>query len=343
MTFSHFTLAAALTSIALAPLTSYAGDRDRKDDRHSQTLCMTLDGKIHTTSGKCGRNAIELPSNALQGMGLSGPSGPAGPAGPAGPKGPAGPMGPAGPTGPEGPAGAMGPAGPEGPQGPLGPAGPVGAAGAMGPVGPMGPVGFQGPTGPAGPQGAAGVAGPIGPAGQTGPAGAQGPMGLQGPQGIQGLQGAQGPAGTAEPQHVMDDNGAMVGDVANFASGLVLRYVGQDRLLLPVSVNGFTQSPITFAYASDNCSGPRLLLNWNGPGFAYYGQVMGAKVVYSRAVDPMGSALTPVGSMEVVSSPAELAAGGLCSATPGYMFSVGDVVISDDPGMAAHVAPFRIQ
>ncbi len=165
-------------------------------------------------------------------------------------------------------------------------------------------------------------------------------MGLQGPQGI---QGPAGPAGRGEGQAVLDINGARVGSVVNFASGLVLRNIDGDRVVMPVSVSGFTQAPISFMHASDDCSGPRYLVNWNGPAFAFFGQVMGTQVVYTREVDPMSTNTTAVNSMETVSSPAELATTGSCMPTPGFVQSVGTVVVADDPGMATLAAPFRIE
>ncbi len=45
--------------------------------------------------------------------------------------------------------------------------------------------------------------------------------------------------------------------VLDFPSGLVLRQIGQDRVMVQLSVNGFTQSAISFMHASDDCSGRR--------------------------------------------------------------------------------------
>lgn len=140
-----------------------------------------------------------------------------------------------------------------------------------------------------------------------------------------------------------DATGAEVGPVLDFAAGLVERQIGADRVMVQVSVNGFTQSPINFMHASEDCSGPRYLANMNGPGFAYYGQVLGDHVVFTRAVDPTGQQLTALNSMETVWSMADLAAVGSCTSTPGFSQSVGAVEIVTDPSIGTLSTPFRIQ
>jgi hypothetical protein len=186
--------------------------------------------------------------------------------------GPRGPAGPAGPMGPTGPTGAIGPMGPMGPTGAMGPKGPTGA------MGPMGPTGAMGPTGPAGVMGPTGPAGAMGP---TGPAGARGPMGPAGPAGPAGPQGADGATGDPGPgaHMVVDSTGALIGTL--FTSGTAIVDVGPDRILVPVTVNGFTQtsaSLVPYYYESADCTGTKLMLqsgffsqvfivNW----IAYYG------------------------------------------------------------------------
>jgi hypothetical protein len=153
--------------------------------------------------------------------------------------------------------------GPAGPTGPMGPTGPTGA------MGPMGPTGAMGPTGPAG------AIGPTGPAGAMGPMGPAGPAGPAGPQGADGAKGDPGPGA----HMVVDSTGALIGTL--FTSGTAIVDVGPDRILVPVTVNGFTQtsaSSVAYYYESADCTGTKLMLqsgffsqvfivNW----IAYYG------------------------------------------------------------------------
>ena len=114
--------------------------------------------------------------------------------------------------------------------------------------------------------------------------------------------------------------------------------------MVQVSLQGFTPtSMVTFMHTSNDCSGPRLLVNLNGPAFAFYGVVIGNSVVYTRAVDPTGSAAVSLESMEIVTSAAELASGGSCSPTPGFVQSAGPAVIAVDPGIATLTTPFSVQ
>src|SRR5262245_25789715 len=113
--------------------------------------------------------------------------------------------------------------------------------------------------GPAGPTGTAGAPGATGAQGAPGSQGPAGPMGPAGPQGVQGVTGPQGPAG-AGALRVLDSLGQPVAFVSGtkgsptyimVADGYPY-YVGLTR-------TGFVETGVNFVYASDDCSGQRLM------------------------------------------------------------------------------------
>lgn len=344
---AYFTFAAAfVASCSLVSVPAHADDRGHQGPRLGSlptkplTICVNQGGELKAVFGSCGPNSMAL----SLGSGSTTPT-VAGAAGSTGPQGPAGPAGPVGATGPAGP---QGPAGPAGPVGPAGAAGPVGAAGAAGQVGPMGPQGLQGLPGVAGPQGATGAPGAPGAQGPQGVAGPQGPAGAQGPAGPAGAQGPQGPQGPMGPSGagmvIADANGIALGKVVDALNGLVIRQVGNDKLLVQANANGITQSSISFAHTTPDCSGTRYVANMNGAGLVFYGMVSGTSIVYTRLIDPAYTVSLPTLSVEIFDAGQSITAPGYCSPMPNpYNQSMGQAVILNDAELGSMVGPFHIE
>lgn len=201
--------------------------------------------------------------------------------------------------------------------------------------------GVEGPQGPAGPQG---VAGPMGPQGPAGPAGAIGPAGPAGPQGDAGPAGPAGTPGAAGPGalSIVDSLGQPVGMPMDLTQGTILRQQGTDWVSLPSNANGFTAAAITFYHRTTDCSGDRYMLNYNGAGLVYSGQLRGTTVFYTRLVDPMHTTTTSVGSYEVIAIGQSATSPGTCY-TYASTLPVGLVVTATDPAIGTLVPPFHVQ
>jgi hypothetical protein len=204
------------------------------------------------------------------------------------------------------------------------------------------PAGPRGPEGPAGPQGPAGAQGQQGPAGADGLDGLNGVDGVDGKDGRDGLDGKDGRDGDAAWQ-LVDSLGQPVGTVASLTEGRVMRKVGDDVVLLPANRIGFMSAPLVFFYTEPACAGDRYLMNQNGPGFAYSGQVVGDTVVYTRLVDPNLAMQVPVASVEVLPPGMHPSNRGTCHPYGPTTRAMGLAVIASDPALGGLVAPFNLK
>lgn len=199
-------------------------------------------------------------------------------------------------------------------------------------------LGTPGPQGPTGPQGPAGPQGPTGPAGPAGPQGQPGATGATGPA---GPSGATGPAG-AGALSIVDSLGQAVGMPMDLYQGTIARQIGTDWVSLPATANGFTPGAITFYHKTSDCSGDRYMLNYNGAGLVYAGQVRGTTVFYTRLVDPARTTTTSMSSYEVLAIGQDPTTTGTCY-TYSLTLPVGLVVTATDATLGTLVPPFHVQ
>ena len=117
-----------------------------------------------------------------------------------------------------------------------------------------------------------------------------------------------------------------------------------DVVLLRANAQGFAQYAVDFYHLSENCSlDGRYLPNFNGPGFAFVGQVFGSFVVYSRVVDPRGTIVQPL-AVETVLPDENINALGTCIAMSGIPAqSMGPTVIAPDAALGALLPPFSLR
>jgi hypothetical protein len=134
-----------------------------------------------------------------------------------------------------------------------------------------------------------------------------------------------------------------VGTAASLAEGRVLRRVGDDSVLVPANRNGFVSAPVVFWYSQPQCAGQRYLMNQNGPGFAYSGQVVGETVVYTRLIDPNLLVQVPIASVEMLPPGMHPSSRGSCSAYPATTRSMGPATIASDPALGGLVPPFSLK
>ena len=131
---------------------------------------------------------------------------------------------------------------------------------------------------------------------------------------------------------LVDASDVEVGQVENLREGLIVRALGDDRVLLQTSPQGFVGTDIVFYHLRADCLGDRYLPNFNGPGFAFVGQVFGNAVVYSRVVDPRGDIQLEALAQERVPFGSDINALGQCEAMTVAAESMGEAVIVDRPG-----------
>jgi hypothetical protein len=129
----------------------------------------------------------------------------------------------------------------------------------------------------------------------------------------------------------------------NLAAGHVLRQVGSDRVIVQASVPGFVPAPVTFYHSDAACQSERKLYNVNGGGFAFFAQVVGSSVVYTRLVDPNGLQTEYIRAVEVVGAGEPPTNVGTCTAMEYGFIPVGPVTIVDDPALGSLTAPFSLQ
>jgi hypothetical protein len=146
-----------------------------------------------------------------------------------------------------------------------------------------------------------------------------------------------GPAGPpSDARTIVDSGGAPIG-VIELSTGLVTRKISDDVLLLPVMTGGFVQGAI-FYHTSSDCTGTRYLGN-NGGAFAYYGQILGTTVFYTRLADPSASPSEDINSYETVIPGKDTT----CNLYPVGLQSVGAVETVTDPALGAFGIPFRLK
>jgi hypothetical protein len=125
-------------------------------------------------------------------------------------------------------------------------------------------------------------------------------------------------------------------DVVN---GLVARWFGSDLVLLSVTPQGFAQADIVFYHTTSDCSGDRFLAN-NGGLFAYFGQVLGSTVFYTRLADSSGPVWPqPFLSAEIVRVGDDPANRGSCSNGFSFSDSLGRAIMVND---TPFTVPFRL-
>ncbi|HEY6509688.1 MAG TPA: hypothetical protein VIY56_16815 [Vicinamibacterales bacterium] len=142
---------------------------------------------------------------------------------------------------------------------------------------------------------------------------------------------------------LVDASDVEVGQVENLREGLVVRAVGNDRVLLQASPQGFIGTDIVFYHLRADCLGDRYLPNFNGPGFAFVGQVFGNAVVYSRVVDPRLEIALEALAQERVPMGSDIHALGQCDPMTFAPQSMGEAVIATDPAIGTLQAPFRLR
>jgi len=167
---------------------------------------------------------------------------------------------------------------------------------------------------------------------------------VQGPAGPQGAEGPTGPAGPSGPGALLlvDSLDQTVGVPTDLYQGTVVRQFGSDWLSLPVTGNGLATGSINFFHKSGDCSGDRYLMNYNGAGIVFAGQVHGTTAVYTRLVDPTRSIVTLIGSYEAVGPNEDITATGTCTPYSGYL-PVGRAISVTDPALATLVPPFHVK
>ncbi len=142
---------------------------------------------------------------------------------------------------------------------------------------------------------------------------------------------------------LVDASDVEVGQVESLREGLIVRAVGNDRVLLQTSPQGFVGTDIVFYHLRADCLGDRHLPNFNGPGFAFVGQVFGSSVVYSRIVDPRGNVQLEALAQEIVPAGSDINALGQCQEMTFAPQSMGEAVVATDPAIGALQVPFRLR
>ena len=147
---------------------------------------------------------------------------------------------------------------------------------------------------------------------------------------------------------LVDSLNSEVGQLENLRDGLISRTVQGDEVLLIANADGLVSGPVVFYHLTANCSGARQLPNVNGPGFMFMGQAFGPYVVYSRVVDPGGTAsarqpqaMETVVPGEDLSAPPNPAA--CLPLEDAGLISMGPAVIASDPAIGALTPPFSVR
>lgn len=177
--------------------------------------------------------------------------------------------------------------------------------------------------------------------------GPQGPQGPAGADGAPGKDGATGPAG-ADGQsggEVVDSLGQPVGSLDDAFNGKILRKEGTDTVWFNATSAGFQPSAIFFFHNSPTCADARLLqATPNGSaGFAFFAQVHGNAVVYTRKIDPFSTSLTVIHAFERIDVGVDATLPAACVPFEGGSRSLGEAVVAVDPALGALVPPFAVK